>query len=74
MAKIVRILINIKEIGRNNIFLNILNINFSGYSNIFIVFAIISFKNEIILTLTLIKNLLIVNMYNSIPIRIPKKM
>lgn len=74
MAKIVRILINIKEIGRNNIFLSIVNISFNGYSMIFATFAIISFKNEIIRTLTLIKNLLIVNMYNSIPIRIPKKM
>jgi hypothetical protein len=57
----VRILINIKEIGRNNIFLSIANNSFNGYSMMFTTFVIISFKNEIILTLTLIKNLLIVN-------------
>lgn len=60
-VKNVRILIHIKEIGRNNIFRIMLKINLSGYNKTVTILDIIFFRNVIILTLICIKNLLIVN-------------
>lgn len=60
-VKNVRILIHIKEIGRNNIFRIMLKTNLSGYNKTVTILDIIFFRNVIILTLICIKNLLIVN-------------